>query len=295
MEDKRPVMAGAFRNRIRHGWLELLLFAVPGIASAQCAAGSLIGLGQVSPMTGNPFRAEVRQTYKSEEARLTQALTAGEQKVARDSQGRTRIDVPTGRFRTTAESGESSEETQHMITVCDPVKGEWITLDTLDKTATIIRGRPAPSSAGTANRTHSSDFCSRQFGVAAHSSDSETRDLGHRAIEGIDAVGVLQKSAMIAVPYAGNGSAEKQPIGIREMWCSEELGTVVLNSTGTEEEGFTTTFVMVNIQRGEPDAVLFEIPPDYRILEKQLQIDPRQGDDRSLKGTSVQKQTPDNP
>ena len=62
-----------------------------------------------------------------------------------------------------------------------------------------------------------------------------------------------------------------------ETWCSEELGAVILRVSGTEEKGDTLSTAMINIQRGEPDPLLFQIPPDYRVVERVNEPGVRQG------------------
>jgi hypothetical protein len=46
------------------------------------------------------------------------------------------------------------------------------------------------------------------------------------------------------------------------------LGTIILRVIGTEKKSNTQTIAMVNIQRGEPDETLFQIPSGYRIVER---------------------------
>jgi hypothetical protein len=101
-----------------------------------------------------------------------------------------------------------------------------------------------------------------------NSPGSQTEDLGHRTIEGMDAQGVLTKRPMQNGFTSGTTTSVQETTSETETWCSEELGVVILRVIGTEKKGNTQTISMVNIQRGEPDATLFEIPPDYRIAER---------------------------
>ena len=111
-------------------------------------------------------------------------------------------------------------------------------------------------------------FCAAQLRAGVVLPGTETQDLGHRTVEGLDAVGVLQKRALQIASNTGENSGFKPRSSVTETWCSEDSGAVILRIIGTEERGDNQSFAMVNIQRGEPDAALFEIPPDYRVLEK---------------------------
>jgi hypothetical protein len=250
----------------------LLLFAVflpvfPAKTAAQCSGGLPI-LGQVSGMTGNPFQAEVKQTFLTQNTSLVQNLEPRTQQVARDSQGRLRTDFSAGKYKVQNGPGAGTEQEQHHITICDPVKGEWISLDTLNKTATIqkVNLRATPPSAP--QTTDLPSFCSRQLRLGVSFPGSQTEDLGHRTIEGMDAQGVLTKRPVQNGFTSGITTSVSEITSETETWCSEELGAVILRVIGTEKKGNTQTIAMVNIQRGEPEETLFQIPPDYRIAER---------------------------
>jgi hypothetical protein len=244
-----------------------VLGILPVKTAAQCFGG-LPFLGQVSGMTGNPFQAEVKQTFLTQNTSLAQNLEPRTQQVARDSQGRLRTDFSAGKYKVQNGPGAGMEEEQHHITICDPVKGEWISLDTLNKTATIqkVNSRSTPPKGLLAADTPS--FCSRQLRLGFNFPGSQTEDLGRRTIEGMDAEGVLTKRPMQNGFTSGTTTSVQETISETESWCSEELGAVILRVIGTEKNGNTQTIAMVNIQRGEPDETLFQIPPDYRIAER---------------------------
>jgi hypothetical protein len=69
------------------------------------------------------------------------------------------------------------------------------------------------------------------------------------------------------VPQAAAGAQTSPPSSFNDQWCSDELGVVVLQvfvSGGTHKN----ETLLQNIERREPDPALFEIPPDYTILER---------------------------
>jgi len=249
-----------------------ILGALPLRAFAQCSGP--VGLGGVSSMSGNPFQAEVKQTFINHSTTVVHNLLPMVQFVARDTQGRVRIDRSGGKFKVQNGSDEGTEQEQHHISICDPVKQESILLDTLNKTATVQKSSfPSGSLRGPALPAAVANFCSRHLVLGAHLPGAETEDLGHRTIEGIDAEGVRTKRAF---PMVTNGTTTSQ-LNVTETWCSEELGAVILRVSGTEEKGDTLSTAMINIQRGEPDPLLFQIPPDYRVVERVNEPGVRQG------------------
>jgi hypothetical protein len=58
---------------------------------------------------------------------------------------------------------------------------------------------------------------------------------------------------------------------VHERWYSEELQTVVLTESKDPMAG-DITYRLAGIQRGNPPAALFEIPPDYKVEEGENEI-----------------------
>jgi len=176
-----------------------------------------------------------------------------------------------GKYQVRNGPDAGSEEEQLHITICDPVKGESISLDTLTKTATVQKVNFARHSPiALAATTAPPSFCFAQFRVAPNIPTADLTDLGHRTIEGVEAQGVQQRQT-IQLQSARSGdatTAARELINVTESWCSEDLGVIILRVIGTEKKNNTQTIAMVNIRRGEPDATLFEIPPGYRIVER---------------------------
>ena len=253
----------------------LLLFAAcltafPTKTAAQCFS-ALPGLGTVSGLTGNPFQAEVRRTLLSENGSPVESFAPGPQRVARDSQGRVRTEWSTGKYKVRNGPDAGAEEEQSRVSICDPVKGESISLDTLNKTATIQKVNSASTPPSTLPATASPpSFCSRQFRTSPNMPTAEQTDLGHRNIEGMDALGVRQRRAVLLQGARSSEAtaATHELINVTETWCSEDLGTIILRVFGLENKGNTQTIALVNIQCGEPDETLFQIPPGYRVVER---------------------------
>ena len=247
-------------NRLRFMFLltvpVMFLGMIPSEAAAQCT-GALAGLGGVSGLSGYPFQAEVKDTALTQpgaEPNPTQPLTLY---VARDTQGRLRIDSNIGKWKFKVENANSkgAKADRHMIMICDPVKREWIALDSLTKTATVqtlyFAMTPPP------------EFCS-QLRVRAHFVRMQIKELGHRTIEGVDAQGVLEVPAVPA-DATGGATSPNEDISETETWCSEELGAIVLRITSTRDKGKTRQVAIINIRRENPDEALFQIPSGYKV------------------------------
>jgi hypothetical protein len=238
----------------------------PAKMPAQCPGG-LMGVDGVSLLSGNPFQAEIKHTSLLHTSVLVRSILPSPVTVARDTEGRLRLDRNIGKFKVQDSSGGETEEERHSITICDPVKGESLFLDTMNKTATIqklVRLAPRQASDG----SHLPTFCARELRLAANFPGSQTEDLGHRTIEGFDAEGVLRKRQMPSGFTSSTTSQPKESTSETETWCSDELGAVLLRNMGTVEKGMTASIAMINIQRGEPDATLFQIPTGYRMVER---------------------------
>lgn len=235
---------------------------------AQCF-NALPGLGPINGLTDNPFQAEVKHTFLPENTSFLQTGPGG-QRVARDAQGRVRIEWSAGKFKVQNGPDVGTEQEQRNINICDPVKGESISLDTLNKIATVQKVRILGAPPAGLPAPPQPSFCSRQFLVPPNVPSTQVEDLGHRTIEGLEAQGMLQRRA-IQLRNSRSGDTTtvlRDVINVTEIWCSEELGTIILRVIGTEKNSNTQTIAMVNIQRGEPDATLFQIPLDYRIVER---------------------------
>jgi hypothetical protein len=87
-----------------------------------------------------------------------------------------------------------------------------------------------------------------------------TESLGRKAIEGIEVVGTRSTST---IPAGAIGN-DKALTSTREIWESPEL-KLIISSTQNDPRFGQTTYSLTNIQRSEPEAALFQVPPDYKI------------------------------
>ena len=89
-------------TRTRGLFLALVPAMILGIlqakTSAQCV-GVLPGLGSIDSVPGNPFRAEVQQTFLSESPPIGRVIEPRHGSVARDSEARIRTEWSNGQFK----------------------------------------------------------------------------------------------------------------------------------------------------------------------------------------------------
>lgn len=87
-------------------------------------------------------------------------------------------------------------------------------------------------------------------------------DLGTQTIEGVSATGTR---TTLTIPAGQIGN--ERPIEIvDERWFSKDLQAVVMTRHADPRSG-ETVYRLTNINRGEPDRSLFEVPADYQIKD----------------------------
>jgi hypothetical protein len=273
------------RNPVIPLWLAsaclLLLLCAPS-AKAQCGVNS-IGFGNVGLVAGNPFQAEVLITRSG---RLPEANSIfelhGPVLVARDGQGRVRIERIPGEFKHDNGPEAGTEAEQHLIMICDPVAQTLTQIDTLNATAKILHSRPSALSSPPTilpPQFHPSrparTFCSSRVPFI-HDGRTRVEDLGYRTIEGVEAHGERISMPTFAGPASG-GSVQGE--NTMDRWCSDELAAVVLTVTGNSKTGMQSSVAMQKVERSEPDPSLFQIPADYAVTESVAE--PHEGHIRS--------------
>lgn len=230
-----------------------------------------------APVKGAPYSAtttsESVQTL-ADGNRITQTHTGS---VARDSQGRTRQDAalpPIGNL--------SATSLPHLVFLRDPVAGTSYTLNLTDKTAwknpTATIDLEGP---GMQIQTSTVIVRKKDDGDAAdmppppahaiemmhhveQEDDSQTtkESLGTQTMEGVPANGV-RTTRTIPTGQIGND----RPINVvTEVWTSPDLKTIVSSKREDPRMG-EQTFRLTNIVRGEPDASLFTVPSDFKMID----------------------------
>jgi len=215
--------------------------------------------GDFGVVPNNPFQAEKVITSNARTPPDTPEQEARVESIARDGQGRVRIERVTGEYEIQTGSEAGSRVRQHIVSICDPVANTITQIDTLNKSAKILRPRELPVT--NTNRREKS-VCAYTLRTI-NTPNMQTEDLGHRIIDGVDAAGIRRTR------QPGEISPSRQKIGptIDEIWCSDELGAVVLTTHENSNGHLKSEVTLSNLQRQEPDPALFRIPADYTVSE----------------------------
>jgi hypothetical protein len=98
--------------------------------------------------------------------------------------------------------------------------------------------------------------------VAGDQGKATTEDLGTQTMEGVQVTGV-RTTRTIPAGEIGND----RPISIvTEVWTSPDLKTIIYSKRSDPRMG-EQTFRLANISQSEPDASLFTVPPDFKIVD----------------------------
>ena len=172
--------------------------------------------------------------------------------IARDSQGRTRVDRSlTAVGALSARAGGQARA----IMIHDPVAGMSYALDPASKTGRSMQIRPARTVSGTAGAA-----LDKLRDLAA----AKTEDLGTQVIQGISAQG----SRVTRVIAAGQEGNEKEIDIVTETWRSADLQVLVQSKTSDPRFG-ETVYQLSGLSRVEPDPALFAVPAGYAITADQ--------------------------
>jgi hypothetical protein len=230
-----------------------------------------------APVVGAPYSATITnesiQTL-SDGNRIVQSSTGT---TVRDSQGRTRQDAPLP-----AIGNLSAANPPHIVFLQDPVAQTSYTLNLTDKTAMKVPALPGPPPGGPGMPGPNAVYISTIGGASVSGTlpppppgsagqkvlimndqgPATTEDLGSQTMEGVFVTGTR---TMRTIPAGQIGN--DNPIRIvTEVWTSPDLKTVVYSKRSDPRVG-EQTFRLTNIMRTEPDASLFAVPPDFKVMD----------------------------
>jgi len=232
----------------------------PGNVIFMRSTGGELGEGKV--VTGNPLTAQITVTRDTTLTDGNKIHHVSETTLYRDSQGRVRremtVDVGTP---TTAGVKHS------IITINDPVSGHRYMLDPANKTARELpepKGHsagaehhgPGPGHEGGPHPDGLDDGLKQLL-----SKDVQQQPLGTKTISGSEAEG-QRVTRTIAAGEIGN---EKPIEVVTERWFSKDLQLPVL-VVHTDPMMGTVTTKLTTVTKGDPDASLFQVPADYKIV-----------------------------
>jgi hypothetical protein len=254
------------------------------LSSPSRADNAVLG---VDSAKGSPFSADVVYEFTQVLGDENRIHRESHGKIFRDSQGRIRNEFEDQRPRTK----------MLQITIDDPVTETFVTLspETLPKTAVInhmtvvrdaagrrigvgVAARSRAADSGPAAGAVSPAELLERLKALQQAQQPVTRkteqtplmkgrkgkveELGAKAIESFTASGVRFS---ITTP-AGEIGNEKPLVTVNETWRSEELKAVLVSIYDNPQSG-RRVMRLTNIQVGEPDSQLFQIPPDYAVRE----------------------------
>src|SRR5277367_399110 len=180
------------------------------------------------------------------------------EKIYRDSQGRTRTERSI--------CGPANDDPEALIiTIRDPVSGYAYILDmqnhiphryTMEVRQSSPPALPAKPVADAANKT-----------LVAHPDatrlDPSTETLDSQTMEGIYVEGI---KTTIIIPVGSQGNDRPMSI-VAEQWYSPELKITILSKSSDPRYGEMMTR-LTNIELSQPPLILFQPPPDFKIVEE---------------------------
>lgn len=226
-------------------------------------------------VTGAPYSAEAttdNTQVLSDGNRIERKETA---KVYRDSMGRTRREM-----MVSAIGPWSSGAPTQIISISDPVAGVNYVLNVQQKKAYKMPPRPKPLEGGPGageNVARQVFVAGGDVGVAGPSMAFVEKDaglgnstqvsLGTQEIADVLAQGTKTTET---IP-AGKIGNEKPIVITTERWYSPDLQVDLVMKHSDPRMG-EITYQLADINRQEPDASLFQVPPDYTVEEGPMVI-----------------------
>jgi hypothetical protein len=196
------------------------------------------------PVPGAPYSADVVVEHAGQ--------SAPSQHVARDSEGRVRIE------RSMLPSGEGVPT---LVQIFDPVAGFDYILDDQNKVAHRIAVRTvrqdSPGGSEDARRMPVGDTGITASAQVIHPNQPRrsVEQLGTRTIEGVPAEGTRRTTVW------PDGRTD-----VSETWYSQELKAMVLSKTSNARGG-DSAVKLTKLSRANPDALLFRPPADYKVVD----------------------------
>jgi len=197
----------------------------------------------VPPLPNVPFSATVQTEWTKYLADGTTQLIQNHRLIARDSLGRVfqqrTMLAPAGSpIESQVVSTELAEPSTHTIARCDA-------------RTRICELRPyvGPPAAIPA-------------GAVVNRPGFVSENLGSQVLNGLDLIGTRETQTLN--PLA-TGSAHPITV-VKEFWYSQQLGLNVLTTRNDPRSG-KEVFTVTDIRQGEPDASLFALPADFRVVD----------------------------
>jgi hypothetical protein len=257
----------------------------PVVPAMQTGAGMVsmhVDGMDAAPVKGAPFCATVMTEHTQSLADGNRIHTADSSTLCRDSEGRTRREAGLNLLGATQQTSAPK-----LITITDPVAGVRYLLDSEnkiaqkmplppeggftaaggpshlpDKQVMIYQRTDGPGPGGPGPDVFFNDVMVRKAGTDSGEAAPKSENLGDQTIDGIHVTG----TRMTHVIPAGKMGNEKPITVTSERWYSSELKATVSTKHDDPWAGELKTDLK-NINTGEPDASLFTVPADYKVMD----------------------------
>jgi hypothetical protein len=228
----------------------------PALPAQEASQGVVItgGGSNLNNVPREPYSATQKTTMVQTLADGTKITHETTTKIARDSNGR--IYRETHALIPANDDGEFAT-----VTVFDPVNRVSITWNTRTKIATVFH-IPTPEQVR-ANEPVAPTVQATAQPPVIHDPAPQIEKLGTQTINGVVAEG---KRMTRVIPAGRQGN--DQPITITlETWWSPELKLMIRQIQDDPRSGLHTT-ELSDIQQGEPDPALFQVPEGYTVKDR---------------------------
>ena len=260
----------------------LMLSGGVGGAALQTRTGMVtmrIDTMDAAPVKGAPFCATVVTEHTQSLADGNRIHTSDSSMLCRDSEGRIRREAGLNLL----EAGQQTSAPK-LITIVDPIAGVRYMLDTENKIAQKMpllpeggfttAAVPGPAHApgkqvmiyqrtgGPGSDVMFNDVTVKKIGPDSGEPAPNTENLGDQTIDGIHVTG----TRMTHTIPAGKMGNEKPITVTSERWYSPELKATITTKHNDPWAGELKT-ELKNVSSSEPDASLFAIPADYKVID----------------------------
>jgi hypothetical protein len=203
--------------------------------------------GPLGPgVKGAPFSGEIVTESVQTLADGTHVRSGTHGHGFRDFAGRTREEIELSPM-----AGDKGEKFSQVM-IIDPVQHVHISLNQVEKTATIQRTdlgvRIVPDTPP---------------GTSVRRKQPGEKNLGTMAIGGLTVTG----RSVTYVTEVGRVGNDKPFSNIHEEWFSSDLKIVLITKDESPYTG-QSVWKLINISVGEPDPALFQIPTDYEVIQQ---------------------------
>jgi hypothetical protein len=243
-------------------------------ARAQVTKGCA-GVGYVGPDSSNPFTAEYVMTSTMPAAAGVPKISVTREDVARDSQGRIRIEKhgvaqpPDNRKTVTLDKPDGQqftvtrEEYGTLIMIFDCGSGKTVTIRPGMQMATV-KEEESVAAEKRVKRAYSTLYI---FDPGVRTPPNMTFErMGPREMQGVAAIGMKTTTMGTEKDGEWNGKVIRE----YEIWLSDELAAQILRIDKDLRAGKEGRWELLGIKREEPDPALFEIPKGYDVNPARL-------------------------